>query len=122
MYHLGCALIFQTEGEIEDGLTVVGVRIALLPYLHSSAQIGLCLTEASTTQIPQACLGQAAHIVRITAQGLFVIVEGTPCGMTVLLQMESRQVELVVGLRLLRREGSLSGIGNGSDVIGLCLP
>ena len=90
-------LVFQTEREIEDGLTVVWIRIALLPYLHGFPQIAFRFLETSATQIPQPRLVKAAHIVRVTAQSFLIIIEGTPCGMTVLLQMESRKIELVVG-------------------------
>ena len=42
--------------------------------------------------------------------------------MTVLLQVESRQIELVVGLRVGRRQGSLGSIGDRTNLIGFGMP
>ena len=91
-------LVFQTEREMEDSLAVVWIRITLLPYFHSFPQVAFCLLETSATQIPQPRLVETAHVIGVTPQGLLVIIEGTPCSMPVLLQMESREIELVVGL------------------------
>ena len=40
------------HAQIEQSLTVIGVRIALLLYLHSRFEITFCLFETGTTQIP----------------------------------------------------------------------
>ena len=42
--------------------------------------------------------------------------------MTILLQMKTRQVELVVGLDLLRKQGSLSRVWDRTDFIILMFP
>ena len=68
-------LELQTECQIEQRLTVIRIGIALLPDLHRLSQIGFCLLESSTTQIPESRLIQTAHIVGITAQGFLIIVE-----------------------------------------------
>ena len=68
--------ILEYQRKVEDGLSVVGVRIAFLPDLHGSTQIGFGLVEAATAQVPESRLVQTAHIVGITAQGFLVIVEG----------------------------------------------
>ena len=49
---LGAELILEAEGEGVDGLAVVGVGIAALQHLDGSAQVGLGLVEAATTQVP----------------------------------------------------------------------
>ena len=45
-------LVFQCQGEVEKSLTIIGIRITFLPYLHSPAQTGLCLVKTTATQIP----------------------------------------------------------------------
>ena len=67
-------LVFQAEGEVEDRLSLVGVRVALLPYLYGTAQILFCLLEPSAAQIPQSGLVQTAHVVGVAAQRLLVVV------------------------------------------------
>ena len=118
----GLALIFQREGEVVDGLTVVGVGVALLREPDSLAQILLSLVEAPLADIPQAHGVQAADVVRVAAQRLFVVVGGLPGGMTVLLEMHARQVELLVGLDLLRQQGGLGRVGDRTDLVGLGMP
>ena len=115
-------LVFQAEGEVEDRLSLVGVRVALLPYLYGTAQIPFCLLEPSAAQIPQSGLVQTAHVVGVAAQRLLVVVQGRPCGVAVLLQVQSRQVQLVVGLGVHRRQRSFGGIGNRTNLVGLGLP
>ena len=114
--------ILQTKRQVEDGLSVVGVGIALLPYLHGFPQVRLCLVEPSAAQVPESRLAQAAHVVGVAPQGFFVVVEGAPRSVAVLLQVQARQVKLVVGLRIFGRQRSLSSIGNGTDLVGLRLP
>ena len=46
------ALILQGKGKVKDGLTIIRIRIAFLPYLHSLTEIALCLVKASTAQVP----------------------------------------------------------------------
>ena len=114
--------VFQRQCEIEDRLALIGVRVTLLPNLHSFTQIRFSLVETSASQIPKAHLVQTAHIIGIAAQSLLIIVEGRPRGMTVLLQVESRQIELVVGLCISRRQGCLSSIGDRADLIWFGMP
>ena len=80
-------LVLECKGQVEDGFAVVGVGVALLPYPHGLSQVGLCLVKASAAQVPQSCLVQTAHVIRVAAQGLFVVVECRPGGMAVLLQV-----------------------------------
>ena len=110
------------DTQIEDGFTVVGIGIATLQHLYGRLQIGLCLLETGTTQIPESHLHVAAIVHRIATQGLLVIVEGRPRSMTVLLQMKTCEVELVNGFGVLWREGSLCGIRDGTYLIGLWIP
>ena len=42
--------------------------------------------------------------------------------MTILLKMQACEIELVVGLGILRRESSLSGIGNRTYLVGFGTP
>ena len=86
------------------------------------AQIRLCLVEATPSQIPQAHLIEAAIVVRVSAQGFLVIVSRIPCGMTILLQMQAGEIELVVGLGVLGRQRSLGGVGDRTDLVGLSMP
>ena len=116
------ALVFQGEGQVEERFAVVGVRVALLPDADGGAQVVLRLVEASAAQVPEARLVQAAHVQRVAVQSLLVVVEGRPCGVAVLLQVQARQVELVHRLALQRRQGSLGGVGDGADVVGLGVP
>ena len=114
--------VFQRQCKVEDGLALIGVRVTLLPNLHSFTQIRFSLVETSASQIPKTHLVQTAHIIGIATQSLLVVVEGRPRGMTVLLQVESRQIELVVGLRVSRRQGSLGSIGDRTNLIGFGMP
>ena len=114
--------VFQRQCKVEDGLALIGVRVTLLPNLHSFTQIRLSLIETSASQVPKTHLVQTAHIIGIATQSFLVVVEGRPRGMTVLLQVESRQIELVVGLRVLRWQGSFGGIGDGPDLVRLGVP
>ena len=78
--------------------------------------------EASAAQVPESHLVEAAHVVGVAAQRLLIVVEGRPCGVAVLFQVQARQVELVARLALDRRQGSLSRIGDGAHLIGLGMP
>ena len=115
-------LILQRKGEIVDWLAVVGVRVAFLRQFHGLAQIVLSLAEAPPADIPQAKLVQAAYVVGVTAQGFLVIVNRTPRGMTVLLQVQAGEIELFVGLYLLRQQCGLSAVGDGTYLIALSMP
>ena len=108
--------------QVEQGLAIVGVGIALLHDADGGLQISLGFPEAGTSQIPQAHLHIAAVVQRVTPQGLLVIVECTPGGMAVLLQVQARQVQLVNGLRILWRERCLGSIGDGTYFVGLRFP
>ena len=115
-------LIAQRQGEVVERLTVVGIRIALIENFLGMAQIGFCFTEATTAQIPQPHLVEATIIVGVAAQGFLIIVSRIQCGMTILLQMQTCEIELVVGLGVLRRQCCLSGIGNRTDLVGFSMP
>ena len=115
-------LIFQCKGQIENSLTIVRIRIAFLPDFHSLAQIELSLVKTATAQIPQTSLIQTAHIIGVATQSLLIIVEGTPGSVTVLLQVQPREIKLVVGLCILWRQGRFGCIGDGTYIIWFCLP
>ena len=99
------ALIFLREGEVVDGLAVVRIGVALLRQTDSLAQIVLSLGETALADVPQAHGVQAANVVGVAAQSLLVVVGSLPGGVTILLQVHARQVELLVGLDLLRQQG-----------------
>ena len=88
--NFGQVLIGNTE--IEQRLTIVGVGITLLLHLDGSLQETFCLSKTGTAQIPQTHLQVAAIVLRIAAQTFLVVVESTPSGMTVLLQMQTGEV------------------------------
>ena len=115
-------LEFQREGEVEDGLAIVGVGVAALPDLHGSAQVLLGLLETSAAQVPKSNLVEAAHVVGVAAQGLLIVVEGRPRCVAVLFQMQACQVELVARLALYWRQSSLGRIRDGAHLIGLGMP
>ena len=116
------ALILQRKGKVVDRLAVVWVGVTLLRQFHSLAQILLCLTEASPADIPQSELVEATDVVGVTAQGFLVVVNGIPRGMTVLLQVQAGEIELLIGLYLLRQQGGLSAVGYGAYLVALCMP
>ena len=116
------SLELQREGQIKQGFSVVRVGVALLPHTHRPAQMLFGPSEASATQIPQARLRVATHVHRIAAKGLFVVVECRPGGVTVLLQMQAREIELVDAFALHRRQSGFGGVGNGAHVVGFGRP
>ena len=116
------ALVFQAERQVEERLTVVGIGVTFLPYLYGFSQISPCLVETSAAQIPQSGLIQASYVVGVASQGFLVIVEGAPSGMPVLLQVQSCEIELVVGLGVLRGKRCLGSIGYGTNLVVLGTP
>ena len=119
---VGTELILEAEGEVVDGLSVVGIGVATLQHLDSSAQVGFGLVEATTTQVPQTYLIVASVVHWITTQSLLVVVESRPCGVAVLLEVQTGEVELVDGLDIFGAQSGLGCIGDGAYVVGLGLP
>jgi hypothetical protein len=119
---IGAELILEAEGEVVDGLAVVRVGVAALQHLDSSAQVGLGLVEAATTQVPKTYLIVATVVQGVATQGLLVIVESRPCGVAILLKVQACKVKLVDGLDLLGAQRGLSSIGDGAYIVGLGLP
>ena len=116
------SLVFQCEGEMIDGLPVIGVRVALLREAHGLAQIGFRLGKASLADEPESHGIETTDVIGVAAQGLLIIVHRTPGGMAVLLQVQSGEVELLVGLHLFGQQRSLGTVGNGTYLIRLGLP
>ena len=110
------------DTQVEQRLAVVGVGVTFLLYLDSSLQIALSLLETGPTQIPQAHLHITAIVQRIATQRLLIIVEGTPCGVTILLQVQTCEVQLVHGLGVLWRQSGLSGVRYRTYLLGLSMP
>ena len=115
-------LVFQTERQVEDGFAIVGVGIAFLPDSNGTTQIVFGFVKASATQEPQSHLVQATHIVGVAAQSLLVVVESRPCGMSVLLQVKTREVQLVHRLAFHGWQGCFSAVGNRSNFVGFRVP
>ena len=119
---LPAVLVFQGECEVEDGLAVVGVGISLFEYSHGLSQESLGPLEAPSPEEPEPRLVEAPDVVGVAAERLLVVVEGRPGGVAVLLQVESGEEELVVGLRVLGRKGGLGGVGDGAYLVVLGRP
>ena len=110
------------DTQVKQRLTVVGVGVAFLLHLDGSLQIALSLLETGPAQIPQAHLHITAIVQRIATQRLLIIVEGTPCGVTILLQVQTCKIQLVHGLRVLWRQGGLSSVRYRTYLVWLSMP
>ena len=116
------SLVFQCEGKVIDWLAVIRIRIALGDEFDSLSQIALSLGEAPFPDKPQAHGVQATNVVGVSTQGLLIVVGRYPRGVTVLFQVHTRKVELLVGLDLPGQQGCLGTVGDRTDVVGLGMP
>ena len=116
------SLVFQCKGEVVYRLTVVWIGITLGDELHRLAQIILGACIASLADVPEAEGIQTAHVVGISAQGLFIIIHRTPGGMSILFQVLPCQEQLFVGFYLLGQQGSLGAVWNRTYLIALGVP
>ena len=115
-------LILQGEGKVIKRLAIVWVRIALDRQLVCFAQIFLGLCKTTLADEPQTHSIQTTDIIRITAQSLLVVIQWIPSSMTVLLQMTASDEQLLVGLNLLRQQGSLGTVGDRTNLVALGMP
>jgi len=105
-----------------EWFTVVGVRVTLVEHLLSTPQIFLGLGKAATAEKPQSHLIQTAVVVRITTQCLLVIICRIPGGVAVLFQMQTGEIELVIGFGVLRGQRCLGRIRDRTYLVGLSMP
>ena len=90
------ALILERHGKIIDRFAVVGVGVTLLRQFYSFAQVFFSKGKATLSDVPQSHGVEAADVVGVTSQCLFVVVGGVPCGMAVLFQVQTGEIELLV--------------------------
>ena len=119
---IGLSLILQGKGKVVDGFSVIGIGIALGDEFHGLAQEGFCLVEAPLADVPQSEGVETTDVVGVAAQGFLVVVGGRPGGVAILLQMQSGQIELLVGLHLFGQQGCFGTVGDGTYLVCLGVP
>ena len=119
---LNSAKILVSQTKVENCLAIVWIWVALLQHLYCCFQIILGFLETGAAQIPQSHLHVASIVHRIAAQSLLVVVKCTPCGMAILLKMQTSKIQLVNGLCILWRQCSLGSIRYSTNLVGLRIP
>ena len=116
------ALILQCQAEVVERFAIIGVGVALHKGIHRSGEVLFGACEASFAYIPKTEGIVAAHVDRVAAQSLLVVVNRVVGSVAILLKVQACEIELFGSLYFLRKKGSFGSIGDRTYFIGFTVP